>query len=919
MFFMKLDVLAYQQHTTLGEQFVPRFLRAFARYIFVAVFSTCALTYGYAQAQTQPEVARGLQWLSGQIQMNGSLLNEPQSIATPLQNRSESAQTLKLLATLPASVVDSIASETENNTEYVARQIISLTLAGRSAAVLAADLTSRQNDNGGFGGAAGYESNALDTAWAMLALRAVNSSNIAAVNYLLTAQDASGGYSVRGNSAQSYVSALVSTALQVASNTPASLDTINKVNAWLLAQQKADGSWGSVAETSIVYLALLGSTSDSGLRNRVTVFLVSQQGSDGSWGGDPYITALALRALIAQPRSVPTTGDIVLHAIGGIGGPVLAGATAVIQGLPSVTATSDATGKITFSSIVAGSYTLIISASGYTSQSLGFSLQAGTTADLGTIAMPLAPTTGILQGTVKDGVTGTALAGVSIVVTGSANANTLTSADGSYSMTGIAPGSITVSASKSGYTSVSGTGTIVAGSPLIFSPGLSPAGQPTGTVGSLTGQVIDATTQVPLAGVAVTIGTGKTATSGVDGRFSVADIAAGTYPVSFNFTGYTAKSIAAVMVSAGSTTDLQIIGLSKALNTVAILGKVTDLNSSQPIAGATVTVLGTTVNVVTDSSGNYHIEGLAPGNATMRFSAVGYTSETVIFSFANPGDFKLDHALSFGQGSSLALSVVTSDQPHYGAYAPATIQIQAQNSGGQPAVGTVGVTILDPQGKVLESLPATWTDSNGVAQRQFEFPVGVTNITMPWNTQANAPGAYAIVARIYQGPAVTSGGAVEIAEKQAELTIDATQAIDSVKLTPLPGFSSLGASEPIHFILDIVNRSNVPVSTNVAYQLRAPSGALVYSASTTVQLLPPEGSKSIVFDGLQYLFVESGSHPASVQLANGSVPATVTANAILVAPGIRIDASQQVAPSIVTPDGDKRIRLDIRLKGVEQK
>lgn len=533
--------------------------------------------------------------------------------------------------------------------------------------------------------------------------------------------------------------------------------------------------------------------------------------------------------------------------------------------------------------------------------------------------MPVAPTAGIVQGTVTDSATGKALDGVSIVLTGSASATSVTLADGTYSMTGLAPGSITVSASKSGYASVSGSGNLVAGSALIFSPALVPAGQQTGTAGTLTGQVIDAATQVPLAGVAITIGAGVTATSGVDGRFSAQNIVPGTYAVSFNLAGYSTKSIPSVMVNAGNTTDLQAISLSQALNTVAISGKVSDLNSSQPIAGATVTILGTSVNVVTDGNGNYRIDGLAPGTATLRFSAVGYTSETVILSFANPGVFEVDHALKAGQGSSLALTLVTSDQSHYGAYAPVTIQIQAQNSGGQSAVGTVGVTILDSQGKVLESLPGTWTDSNGVVQRQFEFPVGVTNITVPWNTRANVPGAYAMVARVYQGAPVMSGGAVEIAEKQSGLTIDATQAINSVTLTPLPAFSSLGATESIHFILNLANRSNVPISTDVAYQLRTPSGALVYSAATTVQLLPPEESKSIVLDGLQYTFVESGSHPASVQLANGPVPASVAANAIVVAPGIRIDASQQLAPSIVTPDGDKRIRLDIHLKGVEQK
>jgi hypothetical protein len=352
-----------------------------------------------------------------------------------------------------------------------------------------------------------------------------------------------------------------------------------------------------------------------------------------------------------------------------------------------------------------------------------------------------------------------------------------------------------------------------------------------------------------------------------------------------------------------------------------LLGKVTDAGTGLPIAKASVDVLGTSFSGTTDSTGAYRIDGLAAGSATLRFGAVGYSGDTVIFDFPASGEYRLDRALQPGQGSSLALAVLTTDKPSYGAYSPVSIQIQAQNSGTQTVSGRLTITILDPQGKVVENLQATVVDANGMAQSQLDFAPGTTNLTVPWDTGFNAPASYTVVARVFQAGQNQPGGSpiVELAEKQAGLAIDPVQAIDSVTLTPLPRFTSLGANELVGFRVDIVNRSNTDTSIDVAFQLNTPSGTTVYTGATTVALQPGEGSKSVLLPGLQYKFVESGSHPVSVQTSNGPTPLTVSGAAISVAPGIRIDPSQTISPQIVTPDGDKRIRIEIRLQGDEQK
>lgn len=1074
------------------------------RLVFKQLLAVCLLLlFSAAHAQTPPtqEVGKGLQWLASQVQPNGQLLDESGSVASTFQVRSEVVQTLQLLAApAPVQLIDTLAAVPDKNTEYLARQIVNVSLTGAVPANEISSLRTRQNSDGGFGAAAGFESHALDTSWALLALKIanVNASDpavAAAADYLRVSQRPNGAFSLSGNSSQYLTTAMAMIALQLLPRSPAVLDVLSKSSAFLLSEQAADGGWGNVAQTSSVYLALLGSISDAGLQSRVTAYLASKQNADGSWGGDAYVTALALRALSAQPRPIPTTGEIIIHIVDASTGQPVAGAEGALQGTSTTKVTSDPQGKVVYPSVPAGSYTLSVSAAGYAGQSKSFTLQAGTTVDLGVTALVSAPTSGILQGTVKDAATGAGLAGASISVTGSATASATSSADGSYSIAGLAPGAVvvnaskagyassggsgaivagatltfspalqvaqaptttggisgltkdassaaplpgvlitvsgnatgvvvslidgsynlagltpgavTVTASKSGYTPVAGTGVVTAGGVLAFNPSLVADGQPpattggvtgkvsdsatglalagvtieatagsagpiasatTGadgsyslsgltpgaititaakagyssvsgsgsvvagalvlfspalqsTVGTLKGQVVDATTNVPLAGVTVTVGASSiTATTGNDGRFTVPGIAAGGYSVTFAQIGYATKAITAALVTSGAVTDLQVVGLAKAAASVSIAGKVTDSATFQPIAGATVTLLGTGANATTSSTGAYRLEGLPAGAATLRVSAVGYTAETVIRSFDSLGEYALDFSLNAGQGSSMTISNLASDQARYGAYAQASLQVEVQNSGDQSSAGTVLVTIQDQGGKVLESLEATYVDANGAVQRNFNFPAGITLISLPWDTKSNAPGVYTTTAKLFQVAAnPVAGGSIELAAKRADFSIESTQALASAVLTPLPAFTNLGATERIGFKLDIVNRSNVPVTSSFAYQVHNPAQVPVYGSSVNVSLEPQEDAKSLLLTGFEYQFVESGLYPSSISATAGVVPAILEGKPISVAPGTRIDPSHSVTPSLITPDGDKRIRIDIRLQGVEQK
>ena len=162
-------------------------------------------------------------------------------------------------------------------------------------------------------------------------------------------------------------------------------------------------------------------------------------------------------------------------------------------------------------------------------------------------------------------------------------------------------------------------------------------------------------------------------------------------------------------------------------------------------------------------------------------------------------------------------------------------------------------------------------------------------------------------------------GGIELAQKRTEFAITPTEAIGSARLTPLPAYSNVGATEQLGFRLDVVNQSNVPVHSTLAYQLLTPAEAAIASGTVAIDMEPGEASKSILIGGPQHKFISSGLYQSTLATASGTAPAQFITAQVSVAAASCNETSYTAAPGIVTPDGDKRIKLDIRLQGVEQK
>ncbi len=564
----------------------------------------CLCSFGLlwaATAQPQalsPEVSRGLSWLQNQVQLDGTLANEGTSIATALQNRAEVAQTFKTLSALPANLTDVIASETEDNTEYLARRIVSLTLAGRDASALVTVLSARQNPDGGFGGGPGYDSNALDTAWALIAFKSANA--IAplspALGYLASAQASDGSYSapVRPDVE---TTAIVVFALRAYASQFGTIAEIQRAVPYLLSQQSPAQQWSdSPFLTATAYEAIHDFVPLEPTASAVRTYLISRQAAEGNWeNGDPFSTALALRALRLSGTAPanPTLAIVRGKVVDGQTGFALDGVTAALTGPANPTPRTTSAGLFEFRDLPGGAYNLQLSLSQYGAITTTTQISAGQTLELGVLQMSKVQgaTTGTVRGTVRDSATNQPVGNVLVATNGGLSA--LTDGTGNYQIVNVPPGTITVQASKSGYANAAASGSIATGGVLLFSPVLVPSDQ-SGAGATITGTVIRASDNVPLAGVLVTVSGATTAGATTDavGRYSICDLNAGSILVSASLTGFdTVTASANVMANATVNFSPRLFATGSAppnANTAGVTGVVLDAGDNTPLAGVTV-------------------------------------------------------------------------------------------------------------------------------------------------------------------------------------------------------------------------------------------------------------------------------------------------------------------------------------------
>ncbi|MCH7529828.1 S8 family serine peptidase [Patescibacteria group bacterium] len=142
---------------------------------------------------------------------------------------------------------------------------------------------------------------------------------------------------------------------------------------------------------------------------------------------------------------------------------------------------------------------------------------------------------------------------------------------------------------------------------------------PPPATGTISGTVIDNDTLNPIVGASVTDGT-RQATTDINGAYTLTNVPEGTYTVTASATDYNSASQIGVAVVADTITTADFT--LTAIMYGAIDGIVTDVDTGNPIEGATVT--DGIRQATTDTTGYYIISDVPEGTYTVTAGATGY-------------------------------------------------------------------------------------------------------------------------------------------------------------------------------------------------------------------------------------------------------------------------------------------------------
>jgi len=137
----------------------------------------------------------------------------------------------------------------------------------------------------------------------------------------------------------------------------------------------------------------------------------------------------------------------------------------------------------------------------------------------------------------------------------------------------------------------------------------------------------------------------------------------------------------------------------------AISGTITDLYTAAPLAGVTLTVVGTTLGSATDTAGRYTVSNVAPGTHRLRARRLGYApadttvvvqqgGPTLVNLRLQPSPFELNPVVAIGYGEQAKGTLTGAVSAVSGKEVQSVPAVNLSNTLGGRLPGLVTVTVL---------------------------------------------------------------------------------------------------------------------------------------------------------------------------------------------------------------------------------
>lgn len=615
--------------------------KRFGRFLVIAVLAVLGIASSDVDADTQAQIASGAAWLAASQNANGSWGTGTETV---FRDTTTVLVTLKQISQQPAafnSGFSYVKSTLVNSVDYISRKVELLALAGENVSPGVALLFTYQNANEGWGIAPGFDSDVLDTVLALEALTVAGQGGSTAaglaVGFLMSRQQAGGGWADGDNVPSVYLTALSLRALwyyrHIYVGVPAAL-TNGKT--FLFSQRDGAGLWGEHFNTALALLAVIPTLPDLSSVTTSINNLAAAQLANGSWANDAYTTALALQALYlaSLPQPNPDFVRIQGKVVDALTGLPLSGVTVALSGAATAGVVTASDGLFLFKDLPAGSYSLQLTLANYATLSATTTASFGQTIDFGTLLMVkgASTTTGTVRGTITDATNGLPLSSVSVSATG-IPIPALTDTSGQYQINNVPPGAVTLSASLAGYSSVTTVATLVASGVLVFSPALQPSASPGGDT-AVEGLVTAGSTGQPLANVNISVSGSSYGSAITDalGHYRIQGLSRGAVTLSANLTGYTTVTAAATLYPNSTLTFSPKLYAPNSgppdANTSGVIGVVLDAGTNAPLGSVSVVAKFGSLNrtITTDNQGRFRIDGITVTDGTLRFTFAGYVS-----------------------------------------------------------------------------------------------------------------------------------------------------------------------------------------------------------------------------------------------------------------------------------------------------